>query len=353
MIRVSVADNSRVYTRLLADALMRDPLLEVIPYESDSSGLAAAAMCEDIDVLVISSNLDERPARGLEVLRELRALCPDVRAVLLLDSSRNEVVLQAFRAGARGVFGRNEPIEMLSKCVRCVHKGEIWANSEALGGVVEALASSPAVRAVNAGGMSLLSERESQIVRCLAEGLTNREIAERLKLSRHTVKNHLFRVFDKMGASNRVELLFMTLSQTPAKQASSQPPKADGNNDGYSRDEFDVLKQSAEVGLPAAQLALAQLYLNRRRDPQDLVDAYTWYLIATERALQARGIVTRMLTPKQLDEAKEKAGIWLSKRKQPSPSWRSSWEQTKAVGIRGEQPTHGPTTNLEDATGKS
>ena len=165
VIRVLVADNSRIHTRLIADALRRDPLLEVIPFESGSSGLAATASAENIDVLVISSNLDEQPARGLEVLRELRALRPSLRAVLLSDSSKDEAVLQAFRAGVRGVFGRNEPMEMLSRCVRRVHQGQIWASSEALEVVVEALAASPDVRAVNANGMSLLSEREAQVVR--------------------------------------------------------------------------------------------------------------------------------------------------------------------------------------------
>ena len=61
--------------------------------------------------------------------------------------------------------------------------------------------------------MSLLSRREQQVVLLLEEGLTNREIGARLSLSRHTVKNYLLKIFDKLGLSNRVELLFLTLSQ--------------------------------------------------------------------------------------------------------------------------------------------
>ena len=89
-IRVLVADSSRIYTRLLADELTRDPLLEVIPFESDVSDLVASAIRDDIDVLVISSTLDEQPSRGLELLRELRAQHPKTRAVLLPDSSKEE-----------------------------------------------------------------------------------------------------------------------------------------------------------------------------------------------------------------------------------------------------------------------
>jgi DNA-binding CsgD family transcriptional regulator len=66
---------------------------------------------------------------------------------------------------------------------------------------------------MNAGGLNLLSPRELQVVHYLAEGLTNREIGERLGLSRHTVKNYLLKIFDKLGVSNRVELVFLKLSQ--------------------------------------------------------------------------------------------------------------------------------------------
>ena len=102
---------------------------------------------------------------------------------------------------------------MYSKCLRRVHEGQIWANSEQMGLLAQAFASSDTVHAVDARGMNLLSKRETEIVRSVAEGLTNREIAERLGLSPHTIKNSLFRISDKLGVSNRVELLFMTISQ--------------------------------------------------------------------------------------------------------------------------------------------
>ena len=324
-IRVLVADNSRIYTRLLTDALTRDPLLEVIPFESEVSDLIATAMRDDIDVLVISCAFDEQPSHGLELLRELRALHPKTRAVLLLDSSKDEAVLQAFHAGARGIVGRNEPLELLRKCVRCVYRGQIWARSRDLSIALDALANSPTVRAVNANGMSLLSERELQVVQCLAEGLTNREIAKRLQLSQHTVKNYFFKIFDKLGVSSRVELLFMSLSHAAAEQIShSQPARNNAKENNYSRCESDLFRKSAEAGLPAAQLALAQLYLTNRSDPQDVVNAYMWYLIAIESAMQARGLITKMLTVEQIEEARRKASSWLARRNKKSSSSSSS-----------------------------
>jgi DNA-binding NarL/FixJ family response regulator len=314
-IRVLVADTSRIHTGLLANELSLDPTLEVVAFEAGSSTLVAEAVTRAIDVLVISSNLDDQPGRGIEVLLELRALQFNARAVLLPESSKDEAILQAFRAGVRGIFGKDEAIAQLSKCVRCVHRGQVWANSEALRVAVEALASSPTVRAVNANGMKLLSDRELQVVRCIAEGLTNREIADRLKLSQHTIKNYLFRIFDKVGVSSRVELLFMTLSQN-----GGGPAWLEGHGKGNSKDEAALLKEAADGGLPAAQLALAQLYLSRGGESQDLVNAYTWFLVATERAFQARGSITRAMTAEQIEEAKQKASVWLTKLKQIAPS---------------------------------
>lgn len=221
-IRVLVADDTRIHTQLLAEALRRDRHLEVISPPVRSRDLVETVKLHNVDVLVLSSNLDEEPMRGFELLRQLRAADPGVLAIMLLDSSKRETVLHAFRAGARGIFSRNDSLETLSKCIRSVREGQIWANSEQMTFAVEALATSPTLRAVDANGLSLLSKREMEVVRSLAEGLTNREIAERLGLSQHTIKNYLFRVYDKLGVSSRLELLFMTLTQAGAPRSKEQ-----------------------------------------------------------------------------------------------------------------------------------
>ena len=220
-----VADDTRIHTQLLAEALRRDPQLEVVSPPVRSRDLVETVKLHKVDVLVLSSNLDEEPMRGFELLRQLRAADPGVLCIMLLDSSKRETVLQAFRAGARGIFSRHDSLETLSKCIRSVREGQIWANSEQMTFAVEALATSPTLRAVDANGLSLLSKREMDVVRSLAEGLTNREIAERLGLSQHTIKNYLFRVYDKLGVSSRLELLFMTLTQagTPRLKEQTKP----------------------------------------------------------------------------------------------------------------------------------
>jgi DNA-binding NarL/FixJ family response regulator len=213
LIRVLVIDDTRIHTQLLAEVLQRDRHLEVIAPPVRSRDLAETVKLRHVDVVVLSSNIDEEPLRGFELLRQLRMSHPNICAVMFLESSKREAVLRAFQAGARGIFSRHDPVESLPECIRSVHQGQIWANSQQVAFAVEALAATPVVRAVDSNGVSLLSKREMDVVRSLSEGLTNREIAERLGLSQHTIKNYLFRVYDKLGVSNRLELLFMTLTQ--------------------------------------------------------------------------------------------------------------------------------------------
>jgi DNA-binding NarL/FixJ family response regulator len=312
-IRVLVADSNQIHTQLLAEALKRDSSLHVIAAASDAAGLVSLADRHDLDVVVISSNLDGEPERGFAVLRELRAAHPEAQAVMLVDSSKRAVVLEAFRAGARGVFSRNGSLETLSKCVRSVYDGQVWANSEQMRFALEALASAPTVRAVDAKGFDLLSKRELEVVQSLAEGLTNREIAERLGLSQHTIKNYVFRVFDKLGVSNRIELLFLTLSK-----ASSPATHAPANgNIGHGPVAY--WQQAAKEGSLTAQITLAEMYACGKGVETDRVSAYTWYLIANEQLLRARKHLTKLMTMEQLIEAERGAAECLSLLSSPLP----------------------------------
>ena len=333
LIHVLIVDNSLLHTQLLMNALRRDQDLEVFTSDSDVRSVVEASLASNVDVLVISSNLDEQVNRGFEVLRELHRLRPGLRSIVLLDSSKPEVILEAFRAGARGVFSRLESIENLCKCVRCVHEGQIWADSHHMAVALEALASSPNVRAVDAKGLSLLSKREMEIVQSLSEGLTNREIAERLRLSQHTVKNYLFRIFDKLGASNRVELLFMTLSQTNSSQTVLNSLLRNCTDGGVQ----EILataerKPAAEQGGPLAQLALAQLLWTRKANPMDIVQAYKWFLIASSQISQMTKTVSRAMTMEQLIYAEQLAAEWLKQTKIPPASVAHDHPPTVSLG---------------------
>jgi DNA-binding NarL/FixJ family response regulator len=164
------------------------------------------------DVAVVSSILEGDPRGGLEVVRALRNFGSITRSIMLLDCSDSELVVKAFSAGAKGVVCQTEPLEVLCKCIRCVHAGQIWANSRELQWIIKSLGDREPVRVVSAKGLSLLTQRQEQIVNMATAGLPNREIAEKLDLSAHTVKNHLFRIYEKLGISNRTELILYAQS---------------------------------------------------------------------------------------------------------------------------------------------
>src|SRR5262249_24171122 len=151
-IRVLVADDTLVHTQLLGEALRREQHFDVT-IASSSQDVVQAFNRHNIDVAVISVNLDDQSLHGCALLRHLRSADPKIRAVMLLDSAKQEILLQAFRAGARGLFSRHESIETLAKCIRSVHDGQIWANSQQKSYAVEALAALPEVRALDANGL--------------------------------------------------------------------------------------------------------------------------------------------------------------------------------------------------------
>jgi len=188
VIRVLAADSNPMASQLLASALDRDEQLEVLEPVSDPAGIVATVVKEKPSVVMVSAEMAGDPRRGFQVVREIMASRPETRVVVLLDSSERSLVVEAFRAGARGVFCRNEALKTLAKCILCVSQGQVWANHAQLRYLLEALGEALPMRTVDTRGAALLSRREQEVVRCVAEGLSNREIAQRLSLTEHTVR---------------------------------------------------------------------------------------------------------------------------------------------------------------------
>jgi len=330
LVSIVVADSTRIHTQLLADAMSKDRGLQVVATASSSSELLAAALRVPIDVVVISHNLDNQPGHGTQVLREMRTLRPQIKGVILLEASQPEVVLDCFRAGARGIFSKQERLESLCKCIHIVHEGQIWARSDELEHALEALANSPRVCATNHEGIELLSAREQQVVQYLAGGMTNREIAKSLHLSPHTIKNYLFRIFDKLGVSSRTELLYRTMHNSPTRDF------ARGNGHAFAE-----IIEAAESSNPSAQLRLAEHYYANNGQP-DSVSAYMWYLLAsrTASALSAqieegKNNMRRNMLPDQILEAERRAAEWL-KNKKKEPASASSTQFYKNMQLAAD-----------------
>lgn len=220
---VLVVSATRLTTELMVEALRRNRGLAVNDAFGTSVLSAAASMKPD--VLLLSEELEGVPGKGFEVLRELRAAVPKIRTVMLLDSSLRNLVVESFRSGARGVFCRDASLKLLGKCVRKVHEGQLWVNRTQLAFLLQELADRPTTRLVDVQGKALLSKREEDVVRCLCEGRTNGQIALQLKLSENTVRNYMFRIFNKLGVSSRVEVMRYAASHEGATARPSKPLK--------------------------------------------------------------------------------------------------------------------------------
>ena len=99
----------------------------------------------------------------MTLLRRFHLAHPEIPKIVLINSGDREVALNAFRSGARGLFCFAEhPFRLLCKCIQSVHQGQVWANSEQMQYLIEAVAQVPSLRVVNASGFKLLTPREER-----------------------------------------------------------------------------------------------------------------------------------------------------------------------------------------------
>jgi len=204
--RVLIVDRDSMSSDLLATALVRDSNCEASAIQSGH--LLCALSARKVDLVVIGADLNSNAGSGFELARAVCSAHPNTGIVILLNQSTHESVINAFRCGARAVFSRQQPMAEFLDCVEHVRKGFIWAGKQETNSLLEAIKSIPAPNLVTAKDLPTLTARELQVVEYAAKGKTNRIIASNLGLSEHTVKNYLFRAFEKLGVSSRVELLF-------------------------------------------------------------------------------------------------------------------------------------------------
>jgi len=205
-LRVLISDRDSMSSDLLAGALTRDHRCEAAAIQP--SELLHAMATNEVDLVVVGVDVNSKMESGFELAGAVCRAYPKIYVVILLNEPTPEYVINAFRSGARGVFSRQLSMTQFLECVEHVGKGMIWVGKEETSVLLEAFKSIPAPNILSASSSPALTARELQVVQCAAKGKTNKTIASELRLSEHTVKNYLFRAFEKLGVSSRVELLF-------------------------------------------------------------------------------------------------------------------------------------------------
>ena len=325
-------------SQLLAESLGRDPRFEIAGITATAELSSIMGSCK-ANVAVISVDVDSAAGRGLQAARTLNARQPDIRLVILLEVGARESVVAAFRCGATGVFCRTEPLSELPTCIERVSRGEIWASRNHSEFLLEALRSAPSCEGIGAEKIGLLSHRELQVAECAAQGQSNKQIADRLGLSEHTIKNYLFRIFEKLGVSNRFELLFLLFKECngPIKGRASLGAATEKGNS------IETYLKAAEDGSVAAQFVLGLAHLEGYCVEKNGLSAYFWLRVAEENSSafghRSRALVEKLRSTVKTDELEaveqnvaiavknnkllgSQRPVEFIKRKVASPSWR-------------------------------
>jgi len=217
---VLIADSNHMQCQLLVRALRRRAEFHVTSCAIDLRTILNAITELAVDVVLLHGDTAREDHHDLAIVRRLHLAHPEIAQVLLLNSPNRDSVVNAFRSGAKGLFCFSDhPFRLLCKCIHSVHNGQIWVNNDQLQYLIEVITQVPSLRVVNTRGLKLLTPREEQVVALVADGLSNREVARELQLSEHTVKKYLFRIFDKLGISSRVELVLYAVNHGGTRQA--------------------------------------------------------------------------------------------------------------------------------------
>ncbi len=158
------------------------------------------------DLVVVDISLPG--TNGIQLTREIRDLLPETRIIIVSMHSKVDYIVEAFQAGATGYVVKESASEKLLKGLESVAKGEYFLDSAVSRQVVKALAKFPGKEAkITDADYGSLTPREQEIMRLLAEGLSAKEIAEKLFISPKTVENHRANIMNKLGLHSTMELV--------------------------------------------------------------------------------------------------------------------------------------------------
>jgi len=200
-VRVLVVDDQELIREGIASLLGIQPGIVVVGTAGDGRDAVERALALEPDVVLMDVRMPEMD--GVEAVAILRRRSPGCRVVMLTTFDDEEYVVQALRAGAHGYLLKDRPAREIADAVRLAHSGVVQFDSAAAARLASAL-SRPAAATPPPVDESLTA-REIEVLRLVARGSTNREIAARLYLSDGTVKNHISRILSRLGLRDRTQ----------------------------------------------------------------------------------------------------------------------------------------------------
>jgi DNA-binding NarL/FixJ family response regulator len=201
-VRVLVVDDQRLIRESIASLLDIQPGISVVGTACDGRDAIDKALTLGPDVILMDVRMPTMD--GIEAVTILGHRAPDCRVVMLTTFDDEEYVVQALRSGASGYLLKDRPARELADAVRLAHAGVVQFDPAAAARLASALGRPTNALPLDQAGHAL-TIREVEVLRLVAAGSTNREIAERLYLSEGTVKNHISRILGRLGLRDRTQ----------------------------------------------------------------------------------------------------------------------------------------------------
>ena len=206
IVDIVIADDHRLFRQGLRKLLESEADFRVVGEASDGEEAIALVSQLRPNILLLDLAMPRMP--GLVALGELNKLAHETRVIILAADVERQQVVDALQRGAHGVVLKQSALEALVKGIRSVTEGRHWVDQESVPDLVHAIRTMapqppPAVAKMRFG----LSSRELEVIELIVAGYTNKDLAAKLQISEYTAKHHLTNIYDKLGVSNRLELV--------------------------------------------------------------------------------------------------------------------------------------------------
>jgi DNA-binding NarL/FixJ family response regulator len=209
-IRIVIADDHPLFREGVAHSLAAEPDLAIVGQAESGEETLHLAMDLVPDVVLLDIGMPGWG--GLVTVEKLSQACPATKVVMLTAFEDEDRLLAAFKGGARGYVVKGVPAHDLANIVRMVAAGDVYVSRTLAASLLSELTGKRPH-----DPLSELSEREGKILNLVAEGLTNREIGERVHLAEKTVKNHMTNILGKLCVRSRVEAALLATRQNARK----------------------------------------------------------------------------------------------------------------------------------------
>jgi len=209
-IDIVISDDHAIFREGLRKLLEAEPGMRIVGEAAD--GEETVNLVRQLNPQVLLLDLSLPKLTGMEALRELGKLGVQTRTLVLTAAIESEQIIEALQLGAHGIVLKHSALQILLKSIHCVQAGQYWVGQEGVSDLIQALRRMNPSQSTSGGSPAFgLTSRERQVITLIVAGYTNKDLARKLGMSEHTAKHHLTHIYDKLGVSNRLELVLYAI----------------------------------------------------------------------------------------------------------------------------------------------